>query len=46
MTVTLSTADRGWKYARAWLYAAMAGTNVLLVACLWWLSRSRRKGSD
>jgi RNA polymerase sigma factor (TIGR02999 family) len=23
--VSLSTADRGWRYARAWLYAAMAG---------------------
>ncbi|MBP3953765.1 sigma-70 family RNA polymerase sigma factor [Gemmata sp. G18] len=25
--VSLSTADRGWKYARAWLYSAMAGTD-------------------
>jgi RNA polymerase sigma factor (TIGR02999 family) len=24
--VSLSTADRAWRYARAWLYAAMAGT--------------------
>jgi RNA polymerase sigma factor (TIGR02999 family) len=23
--VSLSTADRGWRYARAWLYAAMTG---------------------
>ena len=23
--ISLSTADRGWKYARAWLYSAMAG---------------------
>ena len=23
--VSLSTADRGWRYARAWLYAALAG---------------------
>ena len=23
--ISLSTADRGWRYARAWLYAAMAG---------------------
>jgi RNA polymerase sigma factor (TIGR02999 family) len=23
--VSLSTADRGWRYARAWLYAAMSG---------------------
>ena len=22
--ISLSTADRGWRYARAWLYAAMA----------------------
>lgn len=25
--ISLSTADRGWKYARAWLYAAMSGAN-------------------
>ena len=25
--VSLSTADRGWRYARAWLYAAMGGDN-------------------
>lgn len=24
LNVSLSTADRGWRYARAWLYAAMA----------------------
>ena len=23
--ISLSTADRGWRYARAWLYAAMSG---------------------
>jgi DNA-directed RNA polymerase specialized sigma24 family protein len=23
--IALSTADRGWRYARAWLYAAMTG---------------------
>src|SRR5262249_43773921 len=23
--ISLSTADRAWRYARAWLYAAMAG---------------------
>jgi RNA polymerase sigma factor (TIGR02999 family) len=26
--ISLSTADRGWRYARAWLYAAMAGDNT------------------
>jgi RNA polymerase sigma factor (TIGR02999 family) len=25
LDISLSTADRGWRYARAWLYAAMAG---------------------
>ena len=25
LEISLSTADRGWRYARAWLYAAMAG---------------------
>jgi len=25
--ISLSTADRSWKYARAWLYSAMAGTD-------------------
>jgi RNA polymerase sigma factor (TIGR02999 family) len=25
--ISLSTADRGWKYARAWLYAAMAAAD-------------------
>jgi len=25
--ISRSTADRGWRYARAWLYAAMAGDN-------------------
>jgi RNA polymerase sigma factor (TIGR02999 family) len=25
--ISLSTADRGWRYARAWLYDAMAGDN-------------------
>lgn len=25
--ISLSTADRAWRYARAWLYAAMAGDN-------------------
>ena len=25
--ISLSTADRGWRYARAWLYTAMAGDN-------------------
>jgi DNA-directed RNA polymerase specialized sigma24 family protein len=25
LDVSLSTADRAWRYARAWLYAAMAG---------------------
>jgi RNA polymerase sigma factor (TIGR02999 family) len=24
--ISLSTAERGWRYARAWLYAAMAGS--------------------
>jgi RNA polymerase sigma factor (TIGR02999 family) len=27
LEISLSTADRGWRYARAWLYAAMAGTD-------------------
>ena len=26
--VSLSTADRAWRYARAWLYAAMAGSGA------------------
>jgi RNA polymerase sigma factor (TIGR02999 family) len=26
--VSLSTADRAWRYARAWLYAAMAGSDA------------------
>jgi RNA polymerase sigma factor (TIGR02999 family) len=25
LDISLSTADRGWRYARAWLYSAMAG---------------------
>lgn len=25
LDISLSTADRGWRYARAWLYAAMGG---------------------
>src|SRR5262245_45486340 len=25
LNISLSTADRGWRYARAWLYAAMSG---------------------
>jgi RNA polymerase sigma factor (TIGR02999 family) len=25
LNISLSTADRGWRYARAWLYTAMAG---------------------
>lgn len=25
LDISLSTADRAWRYARAWLYAAMAG---------------------
>jgi RNA polymerase sigma factor (TIGR02999 family) len=25
LDISLSTADRGWRYARAWLYTAMAG---------------------
>ncbi len=25
LDISLSTADRGWRYARAWPYAAMAG---------------------
>jgi RNA polymerase sigma factor (TIGR02999 family) len=25
LDISLSTADRGWRYARAWLYAAMSG---------------------
>jgi len=27
LNISLSTADRGWRYARAWLYTAMAGKN-------------------
>src|SRR5438876_4611493 len=27
LDISLSTADRAWRYARAWLYAAMAGSN-------------------
>jgi len=27
LNVSLSTADRGWRYARAWLYTSMAGEN-------------------
>ena len=27
LNISLSTADRGWRYARAWLYAAMAGAD-------------------
>jgi RNA polymerase sigma factor (TIGR02999 family) len=27
LDISLSTADRGWRYARAWLYSAMAGDN-------------------
>jgi RNA polymerase sigma factor (TIGR02999 family) len=27
LDISLSTADRGWRYARAWLYAAMGGDN-------------------
>ena len=26
LAISLSTADRSWRYARAWLYAAMSGT--------------------
>ena len=25
LDISLPTADRAWRYARAWLYAAMAG---------------------
>jgi DNA-directed RNA polymerase specialized sigma24 family protein len=25
LDISLSTADRAWRYARAWLYACMAG---------------------
>src|SRR5207248_2075100 len=28
LNISLSTADRGWCYARAWLYAAMAGDSA------------------
>jgi RNA polymerase sigma factor (TIGR02999 family) len=28
LDVSLSTADRAWRYARAWLYAAMAGADT------------------
>jgi RNA polymerase sigma factor (TIGR02999 family) len=27
LDISLSTADRAWRYARAWLYSAMAGEN-------------------
>jgi RNA polymerase sigma factor (TIGR02999 family) len=27
LEISLSTADRAWRYARAWLYAAMSGTD-------------------
>jgi RNA polymerase sigma factor (TIGR02999 family) len=27
LNISLSTADRAWRYARAWLYAAMAGNS-------------------
>lgn len=27
LNISLSTADRGWRYARAWLYTAMSGDN-------------------
>ena len=27
LNISLSTADRAWRYARAWLYAAMAGAD-------------------
>src|SRR5262245_28650463 len=27
LDISLSTADRAWRYARAWLYTAMAGAN-------------------
>ena len=27
LEISLSTADRAWRYARAWLYAAMAGAD-------------------
>ena len=27
LDISLSTADRAWRYARAWLYAAMAGAD-------------------
>jgi DNA-directed RNA polymerase specialized sigma24 family protein len=26
--ISLSTADRAWRYARAWLYAAMGGADA------------------
>jgi RNA polymerase sigma factor (TIGR02999 family) len=28
LSISLSTADRGWRYARAWLYTAMAGEDA------------------
>jgi RNA polymerase sigma factor (TIGR02999 family) len=28
LNISLSTADRAWRYARAWLYAAMSGDNL------------------
>jgi len=28
LNISLSTADRGWRYARAWLYTAMAGDDL------------------
>ena len=27
LDISLSTADRSWRYARAWLYTAMAGAD-------------------
>jgi RNA polymerase sigma factor (TIGR02999 family) len=28
LNISLTTAERGWRYARAWLYAAMAGEDL------------------
>ncbi|HTK77386.1 MAG TPA: sigma-70 family RNA polymerase sigma factor [Gemmataceae bacterium] len=28
LSISLSTADRGWRYARAWLYTAMSGDDA------------------
>jgi RNA polymerase sigma factor (TIGR02999 family) len=28
LNISLSTADRGWRYARAWLYNAMSGDDI------------------